>query len=223
MKLERRHDWDLDVDAALRLQEALKGDVDVSTPLDVDAIRLIAGSDVVIKDDEAHAVVVVATFPDLQPVETVHGRGTVRLPNTPAMTSFREGPALLDAFEKLEHEPDVFLFDGAGIAHPQRFGTACHLGLFLGRPTVGCGKTRLCGRFALLPEDKGAMAPLTDDGETIGMAVRTRTRMNPMFISPGHHADLDGAVALVLRTTEKYRLPEPIRLAHKAGQDQAAR
>ncbi|MGJ3262084.1 MAG: endonuclease V [Salinarimonas sp.] len=223
MRIERRHEWDLDVDGAMRLQERLRGEVDVATPLPLDDIGLIAGSDVVIKDDEAHAVVVVATFPALQPVETVHGRARVRLPNTPAMTSFREGPALLDAFGKLANEPDVFLFDGAGIAHPQRFGTACHLGLFLERPTIGCGKTRLCGRFSLLPEDKGAMAPLTDDGETIGMAVRTRTRMNPMFISPGHRADLESAVALVMRTTEKYRLPEPIRLAHKAGQDQAAR
>jgi deoxyribonuclease V len=217
MRIERRHEWDLDIDEAMRLQERLRREVEVSTPLALDAIRLIAGSDVVIKDEGAHAVVVVATFPELTPVETVRGHAPARLPNIPAMTSFREGPALMAAFEKLEHEPDVFLFDGAGIAHPQRFGTACHLGLFLDKPTVGCGKTRLCGRFDLLPEDKGAMAPLVDGGETIGMAVRTRTRMNPMFISPGHRADLDSAVALVMRTTEKYRLPEPIRLAHKAG------
>ncbi len=91
--------------------------------------------------------------------------------------------------------------------------------MFLDTPTVGCGKTRLCGRFALLPEEKGAKAPLTEDGETIGMALRTRTRMNPMFISPGHRADLDSAVALVMRTTEKYRLPEPIRMAQKARGD----
>lgn len=205
------------MDEAMRVQERLRREVDVSTPLALDAIRLIAGTDVVIKDDDAHAVVVVATYPELKPVETVRGAARVRLPNVPAMTSFREGPALVDAFAKLEHEPDVVLFDGAGVAHPQRFGTACHLGLFLERPTVGCGKTRLCGRFELLPEDKGAMAPLVDEGETIGMAVRTRTRMNPMFISPGHRADLDTSVALVMSTTEKYRLPEPIRLAHKAG------
>jgi len=219
MKIERRHEWDLDADAATRLQARLRSEVDVSTPLPLDVIGLIAGSDVVIRDEDAHAVVVVATYPDFKPVETVHGHARVRLPNTPSMTSFREGPALLDAFEKLEHVPDVFLFDGAGIAHPQRFGTACHLGLFLNKPTVGCGKTRLCGRFALLPEDKGAKAPLTDDGATIGMAVRTRTRMNPMFISPGHLADLETSVELVMRTTEKYRLPEPIRMAHKAGAD----
>lgn len=217
MKIERRHEWDLDVDAALCLQERLRGEVDVTSPLALEVIGLIAGSDVVIKDEEAHAVVVVVTYPGFEAVEIVRGRARVALPNVPAMTSFREGPALLDAFEKLEHVPDVFLFDGAGIAHPQRFGTACHLGLFLNRPTVGCGKTRLCGRFALLPEDKGAQAPLTDDGQTIGMAVRTRTRMNPMFISPGHRADLETSVALVMRTTEKYRLPEPIRMAHKAG------
>lgn len=216
MKLERRHDWDLDPDEALRIQEALRGEIDVTTPLDLDRIGLVAGTDVVIKDDDAHAVVVVVSYPDFERVEIAHGHARVSLPNLPAMTSFREGAALVDALEKLETVPDVFLFDGAGIAHPQRFGTACHLGLFVNKPTVGCGKTRLCGRFALLPEDKGAMAPLTEDGETIGMAVRTRTRMNPMFISPGHLADLDSAVELVMRTTEKYRLPEPIRIAHKA-------
>lgn len=219
MKLERRHDWDIDLDEAMRLQEALRRVVDVATPIDLDAVRLVAGTDVAIKDDIAHAVVVVATFPDYRLVETARGQARVTLPNVPPMTSFREGPALLAAFAALEHVPDVVLFDGAGIAHPQRFGTACHIGLFLDTPTVGCGKTRLCGRFALLPEEKGAKAPLTEDGETIGMALRTRTRMNPMFISPGHRADLDSAVALVMRTTEKYRLPEPIRMAQKARGD----
>lgn len=222
MQIRHRHDWKLTADEALALEADLRGEVDVARKLPVDAIGLIAGVDVAIKDDEAHATVAVLTFPDFALVEVAHGRGPAILPNLPNFTSFREGAALCEAFERLDAEPDVFLFDGAGIAHPSRFGTACHLGLFLERPTIGCGKTRLCGRFALLPEDKGAMAPLVEDGETIGMAVRTRTRMNPMFISPGHLADLDGAVELVLRCTDKYRLPEPIRVAQKAGQEQLA-
>lgn len=222
MQLRRRHEWDLTADEALALEAGLRGEVDVGRPIAVETVSLIAGVDVAIKDDEAHATVAVLAFPDFSLVEVAHGRGPAVLPNVPAFTSFREGAALCEAFERLENLPDVFLFDGAGIAHPSRFGTACHLGLFLERPTIGCGKTRLCGRFALLPEDKGAMAPLQDDGETIGMAVRTRTRMNPMFISPGHLSDLDSAVHLVLRCTDKYRLPEPIRVAQKAAQEQPA-
>jgi deoxyribonuclease V len=111
----------------------------------------------------------------------------------------------------------VFLFDGMGIAHPRRIGIACHMGLWLGRPTIGCGKTLLCGRYENLGEEKGSAAPLVDKGETIGVALRTRTAKNPMFISPGHLADIASAAELVLRCSPKYRLPEPIRLAHNAA------
>ena len=124
---------------------------------------------------------------------------------------------LEEAFEKLETEPDVFLFDGMGIAHPRRIGIASHLGLWLERPTIGCGKTLLCGRYATSATRRASAAPLVDRGETIGVALRTRHGKNPMFISPGHLADIPTAAEMVLRCSPKYRLPEPIRLAHHAA------
>jgi deoxyribonuclease V len=157
------------------------------------------------------------TYPDFEPVETVVAERATPFPYIPGLLSFREGPVLLEAFGRLGSEPDIFLFDGMGIAHPRRIGIASHLGLWLGRPTIGCGKTLLCGRYGELGEQKGAAAPLVDKGETIGMALRTRTAKNPMFISPGHLADVPTAAELVLRCAPKYRLPEPIRLAHNAA------
>ena len=121
--------------------------------------------------------------------------------------------------ERLRAEPDVFLFDGMGTAHPRRMGIASHMGLWLERPTVGVGKTRLVGTNAPLAEEKGAQVPLVHRGQTIGAVVRTRTAKHPLFISPGHLADIPSAVALVLTCAPKFRLPEPIRLAHRAAGD----
>lgn len=223
MHVHKRHDWDLTPEQAIALQKELRGEVISDRPIDIGAVRLVAGVDVSVKEDQSQAAVVVATFPDFKPVETVRVRRSTPFPYVPGLLSFREGPVLEEAFERLTVEPDIFLFDGMGIAHPRRIGIASHMGLWLRKPTVGCGKTRLCGRFEILPEEKGAMAPLVDGGETIGMAVRTRTRMNPMFISPGHLADIPTSVEFVMRCTEKYRLPEPIRMAHKAaGEFEAA-
>jgi deoxyribonuclease V len=160
---------------------------------------------------------VVATYPGFEPVETVLARAPTPFPYVPGLLSFREGPVLEEAFARLRSEPDVFLVDGMGTAHPRRMGIACHMGLWLERPTIGCGKTLLVGRFSDLPEERGAHVPLVHRGETVGAAVRTRARTNPMFISPGHLADIPSAVEMVMRCSPKWRIPEPIRLAHKAA------
>ena len=217
MHIERRHSWDLAPDQAVALQRDLRREVVADQPIDLDVIRLVAGVDVSVKGDQSQAAVVVTTYPDLQPVETVLARRATPFPYIPGLLSFREGPVLEEAFEKLEAEPDVFLFDGMGTAHPRRIGIACHMGLWLQRPTVGCGKTLLCGRYTALAEEKGASSPLVDKGEVIGVALRTRARTNPVFISPGHLADIATAAELVLRCSPKYRLPEPIRMAHNAA------
>jgi len=122
-----------------------------------------------------------------------------------------------EAFGKLQHKPDVFIFDGMGIAHPRRLGIAAHMGLWLEMPTIGCGKTRLCGRHDEPGPEKGAAAPLIDRGEIIGVALRTRPGTKPVYISPGHLCDLASAVDLTLACTPKFRLPEPIRRAHNAA------
>jgi len=217
MRLTRRHPWNLSPGEAIAVQNDLRGDVVADRPIDLDAVRVVAGVDVSVKDDQSHAAIVVMTYPGFLVIETVLARRPTPFPYIPGLLSFREGPVLEEAFERLKTEPDVFLFDGMGIAHPRRMGIASHLGLWLDRPTIGCGKSLLCGRYRDLGDEKGSAAPLIDKGETIGVALRTRTARNPMFISPGHLADIPSAAELVLRCSPKFRLPEPIRLAHKAA------
>jgi deoxyribonuclease V len=217
MQIDRRHRWDLSPDEAIALQSDLRREVVADRPIALDRVRLLAGVDVSVKNNVSQAAVVVVSFPDFRPIETVLAQAKTPFPYIPGLLSFREGPVLEDAFGRLVHEPDVFLFDGMGTAHPRRIGIASHMGLWLQRPTVGCGKTRLCGRHGPLPEEKGAAVPLIDQGEEIGAVVRTRTGTNPLFISPGHLADIPTSVELVLLCSRKYRLPEPIRLAHNAA------
>lgn len=217
MELHPRHAWDLTPAEAVALQKRLASAIVADRPIDLGAVRLVAGVDVSVKNERSRAAVVVATFPAFQVVETATAERPTPFPYVPGLLSFREGPVLEEAFGRLRTEPDVFLFDGMGIAHPRRIGIAAHLGLWLERPTVGVGKTRLVGTHPPLPEAKGAHVPLHHRGETIGAVVRTRTGKHPLFVSPGHLADIDSAVALVLACAPKFRLPEPIRLAHRAA------
>ncbi|MBP1806791.1 deoxyribonuclease V [Rubellimicrobium aerolatum] len=217
MRLHRRHAWDLSPTEAIALQNDLRAEVVADRPLDLSGLRLVAGVDVSVRNDVSQAAVVIATFPDFRVVETALARQPTPFPYVPGLLSFREGPVLEEAFGQLATEPDLFLFDGNGIAHPRRIGIASHMGLWLNRPTIGCAKTRLTGRHAPVPPEKGAWEPLVDKGEVIGAALRTRAGTNPVFISPGHLCDLAGAVELVLRCSLRFRLPEPIRLAHNAA------
>ncbi len=217
MQLHPRHPWTVSPEEAVAIQRRLRGELVLDTPLDPASIRLVAGVDVSVKQDQSHAAVVVATFPGFEPVETVLAQAPTPFPYVPGLLSFREGPVLEEAFARLRSEPELFLVDGMGTAHPRRMGIACHMGLWLERPTIGCGKTLLVGRFGALSQDKGAHVPLIHRGETIGAAVRTRAGTNPMFISPGHRCDIASAVAVVMACSPKWRIPEPIRLAHKAA------
>jgi deoxyribonuclease V len=132
----------------------------------------------------------------------------------PGLLSFREAPALLEAFAKVESEPDVVMLDGQGIAHPRRMGIASHIGLWLDRPCVGCAKSKLYGRYVEPAPEAGSTSPLVAGRDEIGQAVRTKNRVNPVYVSPGHRIDMAGAVRSVLASVRKYRLPEPTRLAH---------
>ena len=217
MRLYRRHSWAVSPAEAIALQKELRGRVLSDRPIDVGRVRLVAGVDVSVRENRSQAAVVVTTFPDFAPVETVLAEAPTPFPYIPGLLSFREGPVLEEAFEKLKTVPDVFLFDGMGLAHPRRCGIACHLGLWLERPTIGCGKTLLTGRYRDLAPEKGSAAPLVDGTETIGVALRTRAGTNPVFVSPGHLADIPSAAEMVLLCAPKFRLPEPIRLAHRAA------
>ena len=217
MQLTHLHDWNLTPPQAIALQKRLAAQVVYDQPLALDKVRLVAGVDVSVKENVSQAAVVVLTFPDLEVVETVTNILPTPFPYIPGLLSFREGPVLEEAFKRLQHEPDALIFDGMGRAHPRRLGIASQMGLWLGKATIGCGKTLLTGRYVEPPQERGAFAPLVDKGEVIGAILRTRAYTKPVYISAGHLIDLESAVTLVMACTPKYRLPEPIRQAHNAA------
>jgi len=217
MQISHLHDWNLTPQAAIALQQRLAAQIVTGPPLPLERVRLVAGVDVGVKDNISQAAVVVVTFPGLELVETVTVAQPTPFPYIPGLLTFREGPVLEAAFKRLQAEPDVFLFDGMGIMHPRRLGVAAHMGLWLGRPTVGCGKTHLLGTYDAPASERGARSPVQHHGEQIGVVLRTRAGVKPVYISPGNRIDLESAVTLALACTPRYRLPEPIRMAHRAA------
>jgi len=160
-----------------------------------------------------------ATLPkgfELEHMETVTAQLETTFPYIPGLLSFREAPVCLEVVKQLRHEPDLFVIDGQGVAHPRRFGLASHLGLFLDKPTIGCAKSRLIGTYEEPGPEKGAYSPLYDRDEVIGAVVRTRARVKPVFVSVGHKCTLEDAIRLTLACTGRYRIPEPTRLPHQA-------
>ena len=178
-------------------------------------IRRVAGADVAFGHGQAYAAVLVFSYPDLHLIETAHAAAPLRFPYVPGLLTFREGPALLKAFAAINVPPDLILFDAQGFAHPRRFGLACHMGVLLDRPSVGCAKSVLVGEWdpAALGVQAGAWVPLMVEGERVGAAVRTRQGAKPIFVSIGHRVSLRGAIRLVLACCAGYRIPEPTRQA----------
>lgn len=217
MKIDHLHNWDVSPAQAIALQNQLAQKVVYDRPLDLEAIRLVAGVDVSVKNNVSQAAVVVLSYPELKLIETVRHQTPTPFPYIPGLLSFREGPVLEHAFRQLTLEPDVFIFDGMGRIHPRRIGIATQMGLWLNRPTIGCGKTMFVGQYIEPPDERGAYADLIDHGEKLGVILRTRPGVKPVFISVGNLADLPTSIELVMRCTTKYRLPEPIRAAHNAA------
>jgi deoxyribonuclease V len=235
MEYKKLHAWDLTRTEAVELQKQLRGQVRIQ-PLDHEA-RLVAGCDISFNkfSEVVYAGIVVLRLPDLEIVDQATAITRTAFPYIPRLLSFRETPALLEAWEKLNTAPDVVMLDGQGLAHPRRFGIACHFGLLTERPTLGCAKTVLVGRYDEPGERAGSYSLMTHKGETIGAAVRTKDRVAPVYISVGNMIDLPGAIDLALRCVKgyagyagqseslfeseprsksKYRIPEPTRQAH---------
>jgi deoxyribonuclease V len=169
----------------------------------------------------ARAAAVLMSYPDLALVEHHVIEADVTFPYVPGLLSFRETPALVSALERLSVTPDLLLVDGHGVAHPRRFGLASHIGLLAGVPTVGCAKSRLCGHADEPPPERGAMTELVDADEVIGLVVRTKTRVKPLYVSVGHMIGLTEAAEWVLRLSPTHRLPEPARLADRLSKGHA--
>jgi deoxyribonuclease V len=216
MRVAELHPWRVSVRQAMAIQESLRERVRLQ-PLAGPA-RLVAGADVAYSraTHRMHAAVVVVGLPDFCVLETRTVSLMARFPYIPGLFSFREVPPLLAAFRALRTTPDLFLFDGQGLAHPRRFGLACHAGLLLGVPSVGCAKSLLVGEHGPLAAERGSRADLVFGGRVVGAAVRTRDHTSPVYVSPGHVIDLDSAVEIVLSATPRFRIPEPLRLAHRA-------
>ena len=161
------------------------------------------------------AAVAVLEYPSLELVEQAIARLPTCFPYVPGLLSFREIPAVLVALGQIKRLPDLLLCDGQGLAHPRRFGIACHLGVLTDIPAIGAAKSRLVGRHVEVPEEKGQWVPLMDKGECVGAVLRTRSGIKPLFISPGHRISLEAAIDYVMACTPKYRLPETTRRAHR--------
>jgi deoxyribonuclease V len=209
------HGWPARVEEARAIQEVLRRRVVTCDRLG--RIRRVAGVDASYEHRSGRvcAAVAVLALPELAHVEHVVVRRKARFPYLPGYLSFREAPAVLAALEKLRCAPDLLLCDGQGYAHPRRFGLACHLGLLADLPSIGVAKSLLVGTHGDVPEQKGGWAPLVQQGEVIGAVLRTRAGVRPLYVSIGHRISLETAIARVIACTPRYRLPEPIRQAHR--------
>jgi deoxyribonuclease V len=214
--IAKLHDWNLTPDEAARVQSELRSRLILTW--DERPVATIGGVDIGIKTETARAAIVVLSYPELKPLEGVIGDAPLVFPYIPGLLAFREGPAVLAAWNELKNKPDLLLFDGQGIAHPRGIGIASQMGLWLERPTVGVAKSRLYGWHAEVGPQRGDRADLSDkQGHVIGTVLRTREKTNPLYISPGHMIDVEHATQFVLQCSAGYRLPEPTRWAHKVA------
>jgi deoxyribonuclease V len=214
MKVRRlRHRWDVSPRRAIAMQRALAGRV---RPHGTGhRIRLVAGLDAAFAADRCVAAAVVWDVVERRVVEEAVAWRRLRFPYVPGLLSFREAPALLAALRKLRTDPDALMCDGHGLAHPRRFGIACHVGVITGAPTIGCAKSLLVGSHGIPGPLRGSRVPLFDGEGRVGTVLRTQAGVRPVYVSVGHLIDLRSAEALVLRCATLFRLPEPIRLADR--------
>lgn len=221
MKVHVSHSWDLSTEAASTLQIGLAEKVITRTSFDPASVRAVAGVDVGFRGNLARAAAVVLNFPGLEPIDYSLAEIPVTFPYVSGLLAFREGPAVMDALEKLSVWPDLFIFDSQGIAHPRRLGLASHIGVLLDWPSIGCAKSRLVGTHTEPGNEVGNWAPLYDEEEIIGAVVRSRRGIHPLYVSTGHRTDLNTAIDFVLRCKTRYRLPETTRYAHRLASEEA--
>jgi deoxyribonuclease V len=223
MKIQQLHDWDLTTEQAIELQRKLASQVRIldtaqqrsANNNSLKNCKYIAGADASYgkNADTIHSIVVVMNASDMTVVETQHATAPLSFPYVPGLLSFREAPVLLKAFEMVQTPIDLVMFDGAGFAHPRRFGIACHVGLWLDLPCIGVAKSRLCGHYEEPGEKRGQRSPLKVGDEVIGTVLRTKDKTNPLYVSPGHLISFEDAVHWVLECGRGYRISEPTRQA----------
>ena len=213
MKIKIRHPWNLNPQDAKKLQEQLRNSVSLKNGFK--EIDTVCGIDVAFNENYAYAVAILLSYPNLEVIEERHSETVLSYPYIPGLLVFREGPAILSCLDELENEPDLLMLDGQGIAHPRGFGIACHIGVILGKPTIGCAKSKLVGKYEEPDRKRGAFSFLFNDNQKIGTVLRTRTGVKPIFVSPGHLIDLETSAKIALTCSIRYRIPEPLRIADK--------
>jgi deoxyribonuclease V len=209
------HPWDVTPRAAVGIQNNLKNRIQRKDSFKT--IKVIAGADVAFDKSKnwGYGGVIAYRFPSLEEIERKGVIRPVSFPYVPGLLAFREAPILLEAFASLKTEPDLVVFDGQGIAHFRRMGIATHMGIVLNKPTIGCAKSRLIGCYAEPGEDVGSRSPLIDGEETVGIVLRTRKRVRPIFVSPGTKISLATSIEVVLQCVDGYRIPKPTREADR--------
>lgn len=218
MKILKLHSWHPTPSNAIKIQHKLKKRIRLQ--FHSKKISTIAGADASFKDGKAVGALTLFSFPGLEVLETVVKSRPITYPYISGLLTFREGPVLLDCFKALKHEPDIIIFDGQGIAHFRSMGIATHLGIILSKPSIGCAKTRLTGTIKPVGIKKGSYSYITDKhNKIIGATLRTRDSVKPVFVSPGNKITISKSIEIILRTAKKFRLPEPIRLAHHLAQE----
>lgn len=182
-------------------------------------VRTIGGGDVAYSrnGNRVFGAIAVLSFPKMEVIDTATADGKITFPYIPGLLSFREGPILIKAFKKLKIKPDVMIFDGQGIAHPRGVGLASHMGLWLDLPSVGCAKTPLLNEFVNPEPLRGSFQWILQEGKKVGAVLRTKEKVKPLFVSPGHRIDLLMSIRLILESCRGFRIPEPLRKAHQAA------
>ncbi len=207
----------MSVEEAIQIQEALKSRIILKKPFS--KVETVGGGDVSYSksEDLLFGTIVVLSFPDMEILGTATCDGKISFPYIPTLLSFREGPILIKTFQKLKVKPDVMVYDGHGIAHPRGVGLASHMGLWLDLPSIGCAKTPLLDEFVPPGPSRGSFEWIRREGKNVGAVLRTKEKVKPLFISPGHRIDLSTSIHLILQICKGFRIPEPLRKAHQAS------
>ncbi len=217
------HSWNVSAEEATQIQEALKDRIILRKTFS--KVTTIGGADAAYSKNGnlLFGAIVVLSFPEMEVADTATADGKILFPYIPGLLSFREGPILVKAFQKLRLKPDMMIFDGQGIAHPRGMGLASHMGLWLDLPSIGCAKTPLLGEFVVPGLRKGSFEWIRKEGKKVGAVLRTRDHIKPLFISPGHRIDFATSNQLILESCKGSRFPEPLRKAHQLAERMAHR
>ncbi len=211
------HSWNVGVKEAIRIQEFFKDKIILKR--DFSGVKTIGGGDVAYSKDRNRlfGVIAVLSLPEMEVLDTATADGKITFPYIPGLLSFREGPILIKTFQRLKIRPDIMIFDGQGIAHPRRMGLASQMGLWLDLPSIGCAKTPLLKEFINPGPLKGSFEWIRQGGKKVGAVLRTKEKVKPLFVSPGHRIDLLMSIHLILESCRGFRIPEPLRKAHQAS------